>query len=78
LLGSLSAKAFEVARLRRGAEGLKGAQRFAHEIKLKKSMEDLAEAVSTKELRNSAVDGAAGWQANKMSNEDGAENVRRL
>lgn len=76
LLGSLSVKAFEVARLRRGAEGLKGAQRFAHEIKLKKGMEDLAEAVSKKELAKSAADGAVGLQANKMSNDDEADHAR--
>lgn len=65
-LGSLGAKAFEVSKLREGAEGLKGAQRFAHEIKLNQAMDDLAEAVSTKALRNKAVEGAASRIGNRL------------
>lgn len=68
MLGSLGAKAFEVARLREGAAGLKGAQRFAHEIKLKQAMEDLAEAASKKELGKAA----AGAAANSMGVDDTA------
>jgi len=73
LLGSLSARALEVARLRRGAEGLKGAQRFAHEIKLRKSVEDLAEAVRVKKLKEAARDGVVEWGTGQMPNEKAGE-----
>lgn len=76
LLGSLGAKAFEVARLREGGAGLKGAQRFAHEIKLRKAVEDLAEATSRKELAKAASDGAVGAVANGMDNDDHADHLR--
>jgi len=76
LLGSLGAKAFEVARLREEAVCLQGAQRFAHEIKLRKAVEDLAEAASKKELGKAAVDGAVGAVANTMENDDDAEHLR--
>lgn len=77
MLGSLGAKAFEVARLREGAVGLKGAQRFAHEIKMKGAVEDLAEATGTTELGKAALDGAAGAAANAMEDDDKAENLRK-
>jgi hypothetical protein len=77
LVGSLGAKAFQVARLREGAVGLKGAQRFAHEIKLNEAVKDLAEAMSKKELGKAAVDGAAGAVANSMEDEDRGENLKR-
>jgi hypothetical protein len=76
LLGSLSVKAFEVARLRRGATALKGAQRFAHEIKLRKAVEDLAEAMSVKELGKAAADGAVGLKANKVEDDNVADRMR--
>ena len=75
MLGSLGAKAFEVARLREGAVGLKGAERFAHEIRVKEAVEDLAEATSATELGKAALDGAAGAAANKMEDEEEAEHL---
>ena len=76
LLASLGFKAMNVVKLRREAGLLKGAQRFAKEIQLKKGVEDLAEAVSAKELGKSAVDGAVGWQANQMADDDAADRLR--
>jgi hypothetical protein len=75
-LGSLSVKVFEVARLRRATVGLKGAQRFAAEIQLRKGTEELADAVNLKELKKAVADGAAGWQANKLADDDQADYVR--
>jgi hypothetical protein len=66
-----------VARLREGAVGLNGAQRFAHEIKVKEAVEDLAEATGTTELGKAALDGAAGAAANAMEDDDKAENLRK-
>ena len=77
LLGSLGAKAFEVARLRKGAVGLKGAQRFAHEIKLKQAVEDLVEATGKKAVGKAVADGAVGAVANAIENDDRAEKLRK-
>ena len=77
LLGSLGVKAYEVVRLGEAAVGLKGSQGFAHEIKLRKAVEDLAEATSKKELAKAAADGTVGAVANNMENDDHAEDLRK-
>ena len=77
LMGSLAVKALEVTKLRNATVGLEGAQRLAAEIQLNKGMKDLAEAMDAKKLALTAVDGAVGWQANKLDDDDKADYIKK-
>jgi hypothetical protein len=78
LLGSLSVKAVQVARYRSAKEGLKGAQLFAAEIKLREGLKDLEKAVSQTELGKKFLEFAAAKASDKILGEGGAEKTATL
>jgi hypothetical protein len=78
LLGSLAVKAAQVARYRQAKEGLKGAQLFAADIKLREGLKDLEEAVSKTELGKKFLDFAAAKASDKFLGEGGSEKTDNL